>query len=102
MAKLPIKYHPVARLEADWAFDWYRDRSRRTADRFQRELERGQSAIQNAPDGWAAYLHGTRRYLLKRFPFVMVYRVVAHRIEIIAVAHGHRRPGYWADRMKSP
>ena len=99
MAKLPIDYHPAARLEADDAFDWDRDRSHRAAGRFQRELERAQTTIQNSPDAWTQYHYGTRRYLLKGFPFIVVYRVTEHRIEFIAVAHGRRKPGYWKDRL---
>jgi toxin ParE1/3/4 len=99
MARLPVDFHPEARLEADAAFEHYRERSPRAAEAFYLELEKALTAIQASPDSWADYLRGTRRYLLKRFPFVIVYRVTEHRIEIVAVAHGHRRPGYWADRL---
>jgi toxin ParE1/3/4 len=100
MAKLPIDYHPEARLEADEAFDWYLERGRTVAERFQRELETAQAAIQKSPAAWAKYIHGTRRYLLRRYPYVVVYRVTEERIAIVAVAHGRRKPGYWADRLK--
>ncbi len=99
MAKLSIKYHPAARREADEAFDWYLGRSLGAAERFQHELEQAQMAIQESPDSWAEYLHGTRRYLLQRFRYVVVYRVTDYRIEVIAIAHGRRKPGYWVDRL---
>jgi toxin ParE1/3/4 len=99
MAKLPIDYHPEARAEADAAFEWYLARNVGAAARFQRQLETAQSSIQNSPDTWAAYLYGTRRYTLRRYPFVVVYRERQGRIEIVAVAHGHRQPGYWAHRL---
>jgi plasmid stabilization system protein ParE len=100
MAKLPIYYHPEARIEADDAFDWYRERSRTAAERFQQQLEAAQDAIQATPNAWAEYMLGTRHYLLKRYPYVVVYRVTENRIEVIAVAHGRRKPGYWADRIR--
>jgi plasmid stabilization system protein ParE len=99
MAKLPIDVHPDARLEGDAAFDRYREQSPRAAEAFVLALEKARTAIQNSPGMWAEYLHGTRRYLLRRFPFVVVYRVTEIRIEIIAVAHGRRKPGYWRDRL---
>jgi len=99
MAKLPVDIHPEARLEADAAFDWYRERSLRVADAFLQAVEQARTAIQNAPDLWAEYLYGTRRYLLKRFPFVVVYREKNRRIQVIAVAHGRRKPGYWRNRL---
>jgi toxin ParE1/3/4 len=101
MARRSIGYHPAARLEADDAFSWYWDRSLSAADQFQKELEKAQATIQASPELWAEYMHGTRRYLLKQFPFVIVYRVTATRIEIIAIAHGQREPGYWIDRLRS-
>jgi len=38
---------------------------------------------------------------MKRYPFVVVYRLAAERIEIMAVAHGRRKPGYWKGRLDS-
>jgi plasmid stabilization system protein ParE len=99
MAKLPIEYHPEARLEADDAFDWYLERSVRAAERFYLELEKAHTAIQDLPESWAKYLYGTRRYILNRYPYVVVYRVANQRIEVIAVAHGRREPGYWRHRL---
>jgi toxin ParE1/3/4 len=101
MAKLPIDYHPEARLETDAAFDWYRERSTRAAERFYLELEKAHTAIQSSPETWAEYLYGKRRYRLKRYPYVVVFRVAEHRIEVIAVAHGRRKPGYWRNRLGS-
>jgi hypothetical protein len=46
-----------------------------------------------------SFLFGRCRYVMKRFPFVVVYRVTTDRIEIIAVAHGSRKPGYWKKRL---
>jgi plasmid stabilization system protein ParE len=99
MASLPLEFHPEARLEAIAAYDWYAERSLEAANAFQDELQDAGRAIQTHPKLWATYLHGTRRYLLKRFPFVIVYRVTATRIEILAVAHGRRKPGYWSGRF---
>lgn len=39
-----------------------------------------------------------RRYLLRRFPYSIIYQVTVEELRILAVAHHRRRPGYWADR----
>jgi toxin ParE1/3/4 len=41
---------------------------------------------------------GTRRVLVRDFPFSIVYRVDAEGIVVFAVAHTARRPGYWRSR----
>jgi plasmid stabilization system protein ParE len=40
----------------------------------------------------------TRRLLVQRFPYQVVYRLLPDEIVIIAVAHLKRRPGYWKTR----
>jgi toxin ParE1/3/4 len=99
MARRPLEFHPDARLDAFEAFDWYAERSQRAAGAFRQELQDAGRAIQHSPERWANYLFGTRRYLMKRFPFVIVYRVAGDRIEVMAVAHGRRKPGYWKGRL---
>ena len=40
----------------------------------------------------------TRRLLMVRFPFQVVYRLRGPEIVIVAFAHAKRRPGYWRQR----
>ena len=101
MASPPLKFHPDARIDALEAYDWYAERSQEAADAFQEEIQDAGRAIREFPERWATYVLGTRQYVLKRFPFVLVYRIAADRIEIVAVAHGRRRPGYWQERLAS-
>ena len=54
--------------------------------------------ILERPDAWPSYFANTQRVLLRRFPFFLVYRVRDERVEIVAVAHARRRPGYWRRR----
>ena len=85
--------------EAEGAARWYADRSTTAALAFSDEIEAAESAIVQRPDAWPPFDHGTRRFLLRRFPFSIVYRVEEYRIVIVAVAHAHRRPGYWESRL---
>jgi hypothetical protein len=41
---------------------------------------------------------GTRRVLVRAFPFSIVYRADAEGIIVFAVAHSARQPGYWGSR----
>ena len=97
---LIVEFHSEARSEADASFANYMERNRSVAELFYLELEAALKQIQDNYECWPAYLHGTRRYLLKRFPFVIVYRVGESKIEIVAVAHGRRKPGYWTARVR--
>ncbi|MGE3842912.1 MAG: type II toxin-antitoxin system RelE/ParE family toxin [Vicinamibacterales bacterium] len=88
--------------EAEDAARWYAERSPTAAAGFADELEGAILAIEGAPALWPRHDFGTRRYLLRRFPYSVVYKVERTRIVIIAVAHGHRRPGYWQGRLIAP
>jgi toxin ParE1/3/4 len=93
-----VELHPQAIEDIRGARDWYASRNELAAAGFFSEVEYGLKRIAELPDAWPAYLHGTRRFLLRRYPYSLVYRVKPSMIEVIAVAHAKRRPGFWRDR----
>ena len=99
MSPLQIDVHPEAVAEARAAVHWYRERSDQAADAFLVELDRAVERIAETPEMYPHYVRGTRRYLLQRFPFYLVYRELAGKLEIVAIVHGRRKPGYWKKRI---
>ena len=100
---MPIKaveFHDEASAEYDAAFDWYLKQSSDAASNFDAEVDRALADIASSPQRWAAGAHSTRRYLLRRFPYILIYREWQGDIQIVAVAHTSRRPGYWKKRVK--
>lgn len=96
-----IAFHPAAIAEAAAAVRWYGEISPSIASAFISELDRAIDCIAASPDSWPPYLENTRRFIFKRFPFFLVYRVNHGAIEVVAVAHGKRKPGYWTPRSPS-
>ena len=94
-----VYFHPDAEAEFIAAFQWYWDRNPRTADAFDDAVLNGINLVQRDPSVWPLYVHGTRKYVLRKFPYNIVYRETNNRIEIVALANQHRRPGYWAGRV---
>lgn len=39
-----------------------------------------------------------RRYVMRRFPYSVIYSVSGEELRIFAVAHHSRRPGFWRNR----
>jgi plasmid stabilization system protein ParE len=93
-----VEIHPEAWAEASAAVAWYAKRSLRAAEAFVAALDQAIAGIAATPDRWTRYLHGTRRLVLRRFPFAVVYRSVDLKVQVLAVAHLKRRPGYWRKR----
>ena len=87
-----LEYHHPALEEAEAAAQWYAERSGSAAIGFSEE-DAAESAIVRLPEAWPRYYRGTRRYLLQRCPFSIIYRVEHERIVIVAVAHERDGPG---------
>ena len=98
MPRFAVEFHPLAADEAQAAERWYRERNETASGRFQRELDRAIERISERPEAGSPYLSDTRRALLRRYPFFVVYRVRRDEVQIVAVAHARRRPGYWRGR----
>jgi plasmid stabilization system protein ParE len=74
-------------------------RSQVAALDFSDELKKALARLRESPQAYPPYLYSTRRMLLDRFPFSVVFRERLHDIQIIAIAHARRHPGYWAARL---
>jgi plasmid stabilization system protein ParE len=98
MIRRPVELHPEAETEAREARHWYAERDAKAAAGFMAALDHAIELVAEAPERWPLYLHETRRVLTRRYPFAVVYRVLADRVLVVAVAHRHKRPGYWRFR----
>jgi plasmid stabilization system protein ParE len=91
-------YHPHAKAEASAAVAYYAEINAELGERFLAEVEDAISRILERPAAWPKHLAGTRRCLLHRFPYSVIYQIESDTIEIVAVMHLHRKPGYWQSR----
>jgi plasmid stabilization system protein ParE len=54
--------------------------------------------IAATPDFYASVWQDVRFYRVKRFPFVIYFRMRAGAVEVLAVLHGSRDPLVWQSR----
>jgi plasmid stabilization system protein ParE len=94
-----VEYHQGAIADAKGAVAWYKKRNPKVALDFIEELHRAADTIREAPERWPIGKNNTRRFLLWRFPFAIIYSERESVVTIWAVAHGSRRPEYWAGRL---
>ncbi|MGA8431786.1 MAG: type II toxin-antitoxin system RelE/ParE family toxin [Candidatus Sulfotelmatobacter sp.] len=95
----PYRLHPLAWLEIEGGENWYRQHSLDASLDFIAEVSEAIKSIREAPNRWAMHLHGTRRFVLDRFPFSIVYLDTEDLVSVVAVAHSKRKPGYWKIRI---
>lgn len=67
---------------------------------FLNEVQSGLAAISKLPTLWPVRKDGTRRYLVHRFPYLVIYMYYEDQIWVIAFAHCKRNPKYWKERTK--
>jgi len=97
-----IYFHPAAEDELVAAQDWFQARSIRAAERFMQEIEATLDRIRRSSAQFPRFTAGTRRAILHRFPYALIFSEGAEGIQIYAVAHAKRRPGYWRTRINRP
>ena len=95
---MKLLVHSEATLEYVAAYTWYDERSPKAAAGFEAEVERALKVIRESPARWQADSRGRRRYLLRNYPYLIIYRAEDEQIKVIAIAHGHRDREYWVQR----
>ena len=99
MKSKQVEIHSDALAEAEAAVTWYAERSSRAPAAFIEEIDNAIHAILNAPKRWPIFESDFRRVPMFRFPYSIVYREKSDDlVQILAVAHGRRSPGYWKAR----
>ena len=95
-----VEFHMAAQAELESAAAYYRSISDDLGEAFREEAGRAVQRIAERPDAWQPLGNGLRRYILKRFPYGMVFRVHDGQIKVYAVMHLKRRPEYWRKRLR--
>lgn len=88
---LPIVLRPDAEDDLLEARDWYERRQAGLGDAFAEAVEVFFARIEAMPELYAVEFKGVRRGKLRRFPYVVYYRLREEKIEVIAVLHGARK-----------
>jgi plasmid stabilization system protein ParE len=98
--RLRVRLSEPASEELTEAVRWYESRRPGLGAELLEAVTATLELIDGQPEiGAAAYADPeTRRALIQRFPYQVVYRPEQHGVVVIALAHLKRRPGYWKHR----
>jgi plasmid stabilization system protein ParE len=93
------EYHPAAEAEYLAAVERYSKIDPQLGMAFVVEIENTIGRVRQFPEAWPPLPGNLRRALTHRFPYSVIYEVMADRIFIWAVVHASREPGYWRRRL---
>lgn len=96
---MKVSFLTLAQQELDDAVAWYNEQATGLGQEFLDELDRVVRRTVTFPMSCPEIEPGVRRCLLARFPYGLIYGVDRETIVVVAVAHLHREPRYWVDRI---
>jgi plasmid stabilization system protein ParE len=95
-----ILFRPVAARELAADVQYYDEQHPGRGQRFAAAVEAIVTLIAEFPLAFPIlYEPDIRSAKVARFPYRVVYVVVGSNIDVVAIAHAKRRPGYWSDRL---
>ncbi len=96
---LPIDFEIDAVDDVDGAFAWYENEQAGLGERFLEAILDQLDRIQENPEAHAILYRKTRACPIRGFKYVIYFRLLDDRINIVAVQHGHRNPRAWRRRV---
>jgi plasmid stabilization system protein ParE len=93
-----VEFHRAADSELRAAATYYEECAPGLGEQFLVEVESACARLSEHQSLGPRVDPEHRRLTLRRFPFALVYRVKSSNVQIVAVAHKRRRPGYWKQR----
>lgn len=94
-----ITFLSVADIELAEAAQYYEKEQHDLGRQFLDAVREASNAMQRQPETWPYYAKPIRACRVQSFPYRLLYRELVDRIQIVAVMHLSRRPGYWKDRI---
>lgn len=95
-----IEYHPAIEKELREIIQHYNHASAGLGIKFLNEFEQQILKITTMPNSWAIVAGDTRRCLMKRFPYVIYFRVIDNdTLRVTVIKHQHRHPDYGTKRQ---
>ena len=95
-----VRVLPKAIRELEDAYRWYERQQSGLGLEFLLAFAAAVESVRTLPLGAELVALRTRKVLLRRFPYLVLYVVEEERILITAVFHGHQDPRRRSDRVR--
>ncbi|HJT76376.1 MAG TPA: type II toxin-antitoxin system RelE/ParE family toxin [Gemmataceae bacterium] len=89
---------PAAEQDYQEALAWYQARSAQAAAGFEAAVEVALQRIADNPELFGLCDDRHRFYVLRRYPYSVIYRIDQGDVLVIAIAHSRRSPSFWQGR----
>ncbi|UBF23635.1 type II toxin-antitoxin system RelE/ParE family toxin [Kovacikia minuta CCNUW1] len=93
-----LVFRPELRKELDEIYSWYESQELGLGDDFLEQIDEALDRICQIPESSPAVYRDVRRAVIRRFPYIIYYRIVSSRVIVTAVFHGRRNSKVWQAR----
>ena len=94
-----IELSDEAEVDFDKSYEFYFEDSPKVADSYFKQMNISFENINHNPKSFSIVHKHVRKYVVKKFPFVVYYRIVDTIIQVIAIFHTSRNPEIWNERI---
>jgi len=98
--KFVLRYRPEVVADLDTGRRWYEERSGGLGSDFIVECSEALARIQRNPEWVGVDAYGVRSLRIRRFPYVIHYRIEDEMIVVFAIMFGGRDPSAWQGRIE--
>jgi len=98
--KRVLRFLPEAEVELEGAFLWYETQRPGLGFEFLLAFDAAVEGIRRLPESREVVALRTRRTLLRRFPYLVLYTFNEREVLVTSVFHSHRNPHGWSDRVR--
>jgi len=95
-----VRFLEPAEVELRAAVAWYNEKRTNLGDDFADEVSRVLDLLSEHPRAGVRLSPLTRRMLLRRFPYGVVYQERSGEILVVAIFHCSREPDSWRGRVE--
>lgn len=94
-----VQFLEPAQAELTEAIGYYDSQEAGLGSQFTEEIKRTIGRVLLYPEAWPPISKRTRRCLMNKFPYGIIYQIRGDVLLIIAVMHLHREPKTWKSRV---
>lgn len=87
-----LVFRPEVREELNEAYNWYENQQTGLGDNFLDSIDEALNRICQMPESYPIIYRDVRRSVVRRFPYLVYYRIVSSRVIITAIFHSRRDP----------
>jgi toxin ParE1/3/4 len=97
--RFSVEISDEAEVDLENSYQYYAEESQNLAESFFKQISSGLEVVKKNPGSFPFAYKDVRKFVVKKFPFVIYYQLNESVIRVIAIFHTSRNPEIWNERI---